>query len=53
VVISIDPDSSGALAVVQVQSAPAPDSCELADARVTLYDNPSEVLQTKTGGKRR
>ena len=52
-VISIDPDSNGALAVVQVQQLPAEDACEIADASVTLYDNPCQILQTRTGGKRR
>lgn len=52
-VISIDPDNNGALAVVRVQELPAEDAREIADASVTLYDNPCQILQTKTGGKRR
>ncbi len=51
-VIGIDPDGSGALAAIQVQSLPQPDTHEIQDVEVQLHDNPVEIFQSTTRKRR-
>lgn len=53
VIIGIDPDSNGALAVIEVQSYPQPGAQVIEDVVVRLHDNPCEVLQATKQRKRR
>lgn len=51
-VIGIDPDGSGALAAVQVQSLPQPDAQVIQDVDIELHDNPVEIFQSATRKRR-
>lgn len=53
VIIGIDPDSNGALAVVQVDAYPQPGAQVIQDVVVRLHDNPCEILQATKQRKRR
>ncbi len=53
VIIGIDPDSNGALAVVHVDAYPNPGAQVIEDVVVQLHDNPCEVLQATKQRKRR
>ena len=50
--IGIDPDGSGALAAVQVQSLPQPDAQVIQDVDIELHDNPVEIFQSATKKRR-